>query len=207
MIRTAHLPRWVPFALASSLLLVAVSAAGLIWLSLTAGRAPLPALGRMPAFTLTDQTGKPFSSASLQGKFTAVGFIYTSCPDICPMLTTRMTELQGELRRAGLLGTEAVLLSISVDPGKDTPAVLAQYAAGRGADWTFLTGNPTEIREVVSGGFKVGAEKHEGHDGTSYEVSHSGKIALVDPQGVIRAYYDGEQLDPAHVLADIQKLR
>jgi len=212
MVRPAPLPRWLLAALFSALLVVVLATAALAWISRTPADA-LPALGKVPAFSLTDQTGRSFGSAALQGKFVAVGFIYTNCPDICPLLTTRMAALQGELRRQGLLGSEALLLSISVDPEQDTPDVLARYAADRGADtatWPFLTGDLAQIEEVVTKGFRVGYEKaaHAGHGtGQSYEVSHSGKVVLIDPRGEIRAYYDGETLDPARVIADIQALR
>jgi len=204
------LPRWVLAVLFSALLLAVMGAAGLSLLNRSPAGA-LPAYGHVPDFTLINQDGQPFNSSDLRGKSAAVGFIYTSCPDICSMLTSRMVALQGELRKAGLLGTDVVLLSVSVDPERDTPGVLKQYAAERGADtaaWTFLTGSPEQVQKVVSEGFRVGLEKaaHASH-GASYEVSHSGRVVLVDPQGEVRAYYDGEQLDPARVIADIKKLR
>jgi protein SCO1 len=213
LVRSRTLPRWLLASLFASLLVVVLAIAGLAWVNRSAIK-PLPAYGHMPQFELTDQNGQPFSSASLPGKFVAVGFIYTSCPDICPMLTTNMVHLQGELRKAGL-ADEVTLLSISVDPEVDTPEVLRQYATDRGADlhsWSFLTGTLPQIQAVITDGFKVAYEKiapaHAGHGAApSYQVSHSGKVILVDPQGQVRAYYDGEVLDPAKVLADINKLR
>lgn len=213
MVRSSSPPRWLLASLFASLLVVVLAIAGLAWLNRSADRA-LPAYGTMPSFQLTDQNGKPFSSTSLNGKFVAVGFIYTSCPDICPMLTTNMVHLQGQLRKAGL-SDQVTLLSISVDPEVDTPEVLRQYATDRGADlqsWSFLTGTLPQIQAVITDGFKVAYEKiapaHAGHGAApSYQVSHSGKVILVDPRGQVRAYYDGEVLDPAKVLADIDKLR
>ncbi|MDF2628875.1 MAG: hypothetical protein K0R39_2706 [Symbiobacteriaceae bacterium] len=213
MVRTGTPPRWLLVSLFASLLVVVLAGAGLIWTGAARSQS-LPSYGHMPQFQLTDQNGQPFSSAVLKGKVTAVGFIYTSCPDICPMLTTNMVHLQGELRKAGL-SAEVTLLSISVDPEVDTPEVLRQYATDRGADlggWSFLTGTLEQIQGTVTGGFKVPFDKvasaHAGHGAPqSYEVSHSGKVILVDPQGEVRAYYDGEALDAAAVLADIKKLR
>lgn len=210
MVQPSTRPRWLLAALFSALLLTVLATAALALISRPPADA-LPKYGQVPAFSLTDQNGRPFSSSALTGKFTAVGFIYTSCPDICPMLTTNMAALQQELKRAGLLGSDVLLLSVSVDPETDTPEVLARYAADRGADtatWSFLTGTQPQIEQVVTQGFRVAYEKpaHQGH-GQSYAVSHSGRVLLVDPTGEVRAYYDGEQLDPAKVIADIKKLK
>lgn len=213
MVRASSPPRWLLVSLFASLLVVVLAIVGLAWVNRSAVKA-LPAYGDMPQFQLIDQNGQPFNSAGLRGRFVAVGFIYTRCPDICPMLTTNMVRLQGELQKAGL-SDKVALLSISVDPEVDTPAVLRQYATDRGADlqsWSFLTGTLPQIQAAITDGFKVAYEKiapaHTGHHAApSYQVSHSGKVILVDPQGQVRAYYDGEVLDAAKVLADINKLR
>jgi protein SCO1 len=199
---TKSLPRWILAALATSVAVVLLAAVGL-W-RLSAGP-DLPVLGTVPPFTLTDQEGRAVRGEELKGKVALVGFIYTSCTDICPMLTHQMRGVQLKLQQAGLLGTQAVLYSITVDPEHDTPAVLRQYAAEQGVDtatWRFLTGDPEQVRQTVVKGFMLGMEQTPG----SYAVSHSGRIALVDKQGRIRAYYDGEALDFARVLADIEAL-
>jgi len=212
--RSAWLPKWVLVALTASLAVVAMATAALAWVS----REPaLPRFGPMPSFRLVDQAGNPVTEADVKGKVLAVGFIYTSCTDICPMLTTVMATLQDQLRREGLLGEDVLLLSISVDPERDTPEVLARYAREHGADtatWRFLTGDPDHIRSVVVEGFSLGLTKtdaHAHHSGAeavqAYEVEHSGRVVLVDPVGQIRAYYEGTELDPARVAAEIRRLR
>jgi protein SCO1/2 len=214
-VRTTRLPRWLLAGLAGSVALVIMASVALAWVN-TLGHSSDVRYGSMPAFHLTDQGGRPIADTDFKGTFTVVGFIYTSCPDVCPLLTSRMALLQAKLGEQGLLGSQVRLLSISVDPEHDTPAVLSAYAKEHGADtatWSFVTGDLSQIRSVVTDGFKVGYEKvtphadHDGHGGDPYEVSHSGQIALVDPSGAIRAYYDGEQLDPDQVIADIQKLK
>lgn len=223
---TKALPRWIPVALASAVAIVVLAALALWRLS---GPSALPVLATAPAFSLTDQEGRTVSSDQLRGKVAIVGFIYTSCPDICPMLTNQMRGLQLKLKDAGLLGTEAQLLSITVDPERDTPAVLTQYAKEHGAEtatWRFLTGDPEAIRQTIVKGFLLPVEKEmaaadsHNHGSTAsattpsapdpqqtYNVNHSGKIALVDKTGQIRAYYDGESLDAATVIAAIKALR
>lgn len=224
MAQSAALPRWVRPALAAAVTVAAAAAAGLLSLqSRPAAPAGLPTYGAMPAFALVDQTGKAVTDQDLKGKVLAVGFIYTSCTDICPMLTSQMRGLQEDLQQAGLLGSQVELVSISVDPERDTPARLAEYAGEHGADtatWPFLTGPVAMIKDVVVSGFLVGMEKtpatgHAGHEGHStapataepYEVNHSGRIVLVDKAGNLRAFYDGTTLDPAKVIADIKQLR
>ncbi|HLN64974.1 MAG TPA: SCO family protein [Symbiobacteriaceae bacterium] len=224
MAQSAALPRWVRPALAAAVTVAAVAAAGLLWLQTRSAAAEgLPTYGTMPAFELVDQTGKPVTANDLKGKVLAVGFIYTSCTDICPMLTSQMRGLQENLQQAGLLGSQVELISISVDPERDTPDRLAEYAGEHGADtatWRFLTGPVAMIKDVVVSGFLVGMEKapmrgpagHEGHTAAAataepYEVNHSGRIVLVDKAGNLRAFYDGAALDPVKVIADIKQLR
>jgi len=79
--------------------------------------------GTVPAFQLTNQNGQPFGSAQLSGKIWIADFIYTACPGPCPMISSRMSELQKPLEK-----TDAHLVSFSVDPEKDTPEVLGGYA-------------------------------------------------------------------------------
>lgn len=251
------MPRWLTVALGCSLLMLTlcfaalwristspVAALGHIGTNLVAApwgtgtnpAAGLPDYGPAPHFTLTDQSGQPFGSDQLDGKVAVVGFIYTHCPDICPMLTAQMRQLQNQLAGAGLLGEKTVLLSITVDPERDTPEVLARYAEQFDADpaaWYFLTGELTTVRQAVVDGFRLAMGKedveddghtdshstesrqgpgashstHDGHAGAdSYIVSHSGRLVLVDGRGHIRAYYDGTDLDLNQVVADIRFL-
>src|SRR3989441_8540501 len=93
--------------------------------------------GTVPGFQLTNQNGQPFGSAQLSGKIWIADFIYTTCPGPCPMISSRMSELQKPLEK-----TDVHLVSFSVDPEKDTPEVLRGYAEMLRAEpkrWDFLT--------------------------------------------------------------------
>lgn len=214
-------PRWIYIALGAAVALV-LAAGGALWAmnqGVSRGKEGLPTLAAMPAFALIDQQSKPVRSTDLAGKVLLVGFIYTSCEDICPVITAQMKGLQEELSKAGLLGP-VELLSISVDPEVDTPERLAAYASQFQADtasWRFLTGDPAHIHKVVVEGFLLGVQKvpasHAGHgnhgghgSAPDYRVEHSGRIALVDSQGQIRAYYDGTQVDLAKIVAEARSL-
>jgi protein SCO1 len=150
-------------------------------------------LGTLPSFRLTDQRGQPFGTRDLAGKVWVANFIFTSCQQACPLLTQRMAEVG---RRARHLGPDFHLVSISVDPERDTPAKLAEYGAQHGANpiaWSFLTGPVEAIQAAVVDGFKVGAGKERvaSADGGPdfWEIFHGENLVLVDRQLRIRGYF------------------
>ena len=83
-------------------------------------------IGPAPPFTLTSQDGKPVALADLRGKVVAVTFIYTGCPDFCPLLTQKMVDVQDAL--GADFGAKIAFVSITLDPEHDTPEVLKDYA-------------------------------------------------------------------------------
>jgi protein SCO1/2 len=156
---------------------------------------PPPTLGALPDFTLTDQTGHPFGTQDLRGKVWVANFIFTSCAGSCPLLSQKMAELA---RRARQLGPDFRLVSLTVDPERDTPQVLAQYAARYGAHpqkWSFLTGPMATIQSAVVDGFKVGMGKEK--VGDFWEIFHGENLVLVDRTLHIRGYFPatGEGLE------------
>jgi len=154
--------------------------------------AKLPVMSSLPAFSLTGSDGKPFDSAQLQGKVWVASFVFTSCKNSCPMLGMQMSRLSKLLSADERLA----LVSITVDPDKDTPKVLEGYAKGLGvadARWHFLTGKKSAIKALVEKGFLLtadpGAEILD--ERGQPDILHSSKLVLVDGQGRIRGYYDG----------------
>jgi protein SCO1 len=161
----------------------------------------LPTLGAAPDFTLTSQDGAEVTLRELRGKVVAVTFIYTACPDVCPMLTDKMARVQDEL--GADFGSKVVFLSISVDPEHDTPEVLTEYAEALGANlagWSFLTGEPAAIREVAH---RYGVAVAPAADG---QVDHTLLTTLIDRQGTMRVQYLGYRFDEAEFLHDLQGL-
>jgi protein SCO1/2 len=161
----------------------------------------LPTIGAAPDFALTSQDGAEVTLGALRGKVVAVTFIYTSCPDVCPMLTDKMARVQDEL--GGDFGSKVAFLSISVDPEHDTPAVLKEYAEALGANlagWSFLTGEPAAIREVAHR-YGVAVGKAAGG-----QVDHTLLTTLVDRQGVMRVQYLGYRFDEEEFRHDLQDL-
>ncbi len=160
----------------------------------------------MPTFQLVDQRGAPFNDGSMAGHVSVVDFIFTRCAASCPRLTARMADLQGRLARAG---SSARLVSFSVDPENDTPAVLADYAARNGADparWSFVTGPVDTVKAAVVSGFKVALEKLP-KGANDYDVTHGDWFVLVDASGKLRGYYTTDK--PAEVdrlMRDVMRL-
>ena len=161
----------------------------------------LPTIGAAPDFALTSQDGAEVTLGAFRGKVVAVTFIYTSCPDVCPMLTDKMARVQDEL--GADFGSKIAFLSISVDPEHDTPAVLKEYAEALGADlagWSFLTGTPAAVREVAH---RYGVAVAPAADGG---VDHTLLTTLVDRQGTMRVQYLGYRFDPEEFRQDLLRL-
>jgi len=158
--------------------------------------------GTVPSFQLVNQNGQAFGSARLAGKIWIADFIYTTCPGPCPMISSRMSELQKPLEK-----TDVHLVSFSVDPEKDTPEVLRGYAEKLQAEparWDFLTGPKSTIYKLSHDGFKLAVS--DGTDAEGIPV-HSTRMVLVDRHGQIRGYYDAAEADAmTKLLADTNHL-
>jgi protein SCO1/2 len=161
----------------------------------------LPVIGPALPFTLTSQDGKPLALADLRGKVVAVTFIYTGCPDICPLLTQKMVDVQDEL--GAVFGAKIAFVSISLDPERDTPEVLKDYAQFWGArldGWSFLTGSSAAVRDVTRGYGVFFAKKEDG------SVEHSQLTTLVDADGQMRVQYLGARFDVEEFRHDLLSL-
>ncbi len=155
----------------------------------------LPDLGKVTAFNLVDEQGRPFTEDALRGHPTIVDFIFTRCDTICPVITMKMQRLQEKLmdRKADSIK----ILSITVDPTNDTPEKLAAYAAKYHAipeKWRFVTGAPDKVKELVEGPF-MNSMMQEGLTKTGApQISHNGYFILVDGDLTIRGIYDSSDV-------------
>jgi protein SCO1/2 len=158
--------------------------------------------GKVPNFQLVNQNGRPFGSAQLIGKIWIADFIFTTCPGPCPMISTRMSELQKPLEN-----TDVHLVSFTVDPEKDTPDVLRGYAEKLHAQpnrWDFLTGSKSAIYDLSRNGFKLAVSDDSEEAGIPV---HSTRLILVDRRGEIRGYYEATAPDAVtKLLADTSHL-
>jgi protein SCO1/2 len=157
-------------------------------------------------FSLTDRTGKTVTRADLAGKFLVVDFLFTSCSLTCPFVNKRMAEIQQLTTNQ----PDVKLVSLTVDPRDDTVEVLAKYGAQFGADtnrWLLLTGEKPQLYNLLATSFLT----QDANDPFSYmpgNFSHTERIAIVDAQGNVRAYFNGlaENVSQA-VVEQIVRLR
>jgi cytochrome oxidase Cu insertion factor (SCO1/SenC/PrrC family) len=198
---------WSAFVWKTTLILIPIITAGLLlWLRHVEVRAlaqrTVSSYGTVTNFELVNQEGQRFGSVQLAGKIWIADFIYTSCPGPCPMISTRMSELQKPLEK-----TDVHLVSFSVDPEKDTPDVLRGYAEKLQAEpkrWDFLTGPKSVIYDLSHNGFKLAVA--DGSDEAGIPV-HSTRMVLVDRHGQIRGYYQATEADAiTKLLADTNHL-
>jgi protein SCO1/2 len=153
-------------------------------------------------FTLTTQDGKPFHLSSLRGKVVLVSFVFTTCNGTCPATTHRMVLAAEALAKAGL-SDKVHLLSITLDPARDKPAVLRDYMRLYDIDakhWTFLTGSQKQIDKVLS---DWGMWARPAANG---QLDHPSRVFLLDPQGRLREIYDLQFFRPPWVREDVQLL-
>jgi protein SCO1 len=144
--------------------------------------------GALPTFTLQNQQGKPFSDSDLRGRVVVVDFIFTSCPDVCPMLTEQLAALRKQLPVDAPLS----FVSFSVDPEHDTPERLHSFAKAHGVDvdhFWFLTGPITDVTRVVKQGFKQAMEAVPAREGQPRNVLHGTHFVLIDQHGEIRGFF------------------
>lgn len=151
----------------------------------------LNVFGEIPDFSLIERSGRPVHLNDLRGSVWVADVIYTACTDTCPLQSGAMARLQRDLSRQ----RHVRLVSITVDPQRDTPQVLSSYAERYKADperWLFLTGKKREIYRLATEGLRLGAI-HFSQDMRSFETApivHSSRFVLVDAQTRIRGYYD-----------------
>ena len=187
------------------LALVGLASLGLLYLydvsPPAAPTSPLPRIAPAPEFALISQDGAPVRLTDFRGKVVAVTFIYTGCPDICPLLTQKMVDVQDAL--GADFGAKIAFVSISLDPERDTPEVLKDYAQFWGANlagWSFLTGSPEAVRDVTRRYGVFFAKKEDG------SVDHTQLTSLIDADGQLRLQYLGARFDPEEFRQDLMSL-
>jgi protein SCO1/2 len=177
---------------------------------------PLPILGpqdeaksgearyhHIPNFTLLDQFGDTVTNDRFEGKVYVADFFFTHCPTICPKMTAHLKELQARFDT-----DEIAIASYSVDPQRDHPERLVEYAGRYGVNhenWTFLTGDKKQIYLLARNGYFISAS--EGSGGPD-DFIHSDLFTLVDKKGRIRGYYRGTKDEEIEkLIKDIEKLK
>jgi protein SCO1/2 len=173
----------------------------------TSGQPPasrLAVIRKAPEFTLTNQDGKAAKLADCKGKVLLVSFIFTTCNGSCPATTHRLAKIREQITAQPVL-----LLSITLDPERDTPEALRKYIKlydlaadpkGSVCDWTFLTGPPANVNKTIEAWGMWVKPTANG------QLDHPSRVFLVDQQQRIREVYNVDMLRPQEVLQDIELL-
>jgi protein SCO1/2 len=141
-------------------------------------------LGYARDFALTDHTGKARTLADFKGKAVLMFFGYTQCPDVCP---TTMVELADVMKQLGPLADKVQVLFVTIDPERDTQALLAQYVPAFDPRFIGLYGDAAAT-EKVAREFKVFYQKVPGKTPGSYTMDHTAGSYVFDPEGHIRLF-------------------
>ena len=152
-------------------------------------------------FDLPDFDGKPRTLADFAGKVTVVFFGYTQCPDACP---TTMAELAGILKTLGPDAARVQVVFITVDPSRDSAALLKNFVTNFRPDFLALRGDEAQTRKLIKD-FKLVVEKVPGRTADSYTIDHTAGTYVYDTQGHIRLFAS-QSLDPAQLTDDIRTL-
>jgi protein SCO1/2 len=152
-------------------------------------------------FALPDFDGKPRTLADFKGKVTVVFFGYTQCPDACP---TTMAELSGILATLGPDASKVQVVFVSVDPSRDTPALLKNYVTNFRPDFIALRGDEAQTKQVIKD-FKLIVEKVPGKTPDSYTIDHTAGTYIFDREGRVRLFAS-QSLDPALLTDDLKSL-
>jgi len=212
-------PRKLWMRMGTGLLILAAALA--LYLAIAPRLQPLPVYMSLPEATLVDQDGGTFDLNQTRGKVVVLSLIYTHCPDICPLTTAKMRQIQEGLQTAGW-SDQVQLVTFTVDPQRDTPEVIKRFAGLYGADlsnWVFLTGSPDQIQILIKTlGLYVERVYYINNtpvpesslSGTAadgdYLINHTDRMFLVDRQGRVRAFPPGSRTDVKDAMRQIQEL-
>jgi protein SCO1/2 len=157
-------------------------------------------------FQLPDAEGRTVSLAALRGKVVALTFLYTHCPDYCPLVAEQMAKVHAQL---GPLRDRAAFVAVSVDPSGDTPEDIRRFVAAHHVEGilTYLRGTSAQLRPVWAHYF-VASDAQDGISAShmaAQGVNHTTILYLIDPQGQVRVFLPAN-FDPNDLLTDVRVL-
>jgi protein SCO1/2 len=160
----------------------------------------LGVIRQAPDFTLQDRRGKAVQLSELRGRTVLLSFIFTQCASACPLLTHRMQLLQGRLAQAGLFPARVALLTVTVDPERDSADALDRYAERFDArpGWYFLRDQPERLQPMLAAYNEWTKKLADG------DIDHPARVYLIDPAGRIREIYSLAFFDERQALLDIK---
>jgi protein SCO1/2 len=163
----------------------------------------LPMIMPSPGFTLSDVKGYRVGLTDLRGKITLMTFMYTHCTTMCPLVAVRLSGIAAALGNSRWRDDSVRIVSVTIDPARDTAGWLAKYGKSIGADdahWMFLTGSTAETQRLLD------AYDFYARRGPTGDFDHVSRIYLLDAQGQVRQIYSSNFLETDAVLHDIDSL-
>jgi protein SCO1/2 len=201
--------------------LLFLAAAGALYQIIAPRLRPLPVYMALPEAKLIDENGQAFDLNQTRGKVVVLSLIYTHCPDICPLTTAKMKQIQQGVQSAGM-SSQVQLVTFTVDPQRDTPDVIKRFASAYAYDpsnWVFLTG-PSDQIDILIKGLKLYVQRvyyvndtpvpetalPQPAADTPYLINHTDRMFLIDRQGNVRALPPGSRTNVGDALNLIQQL-
>ncbi|NJN14936.1 MAG: SCO family protein [Oscillochloris sp.] len=183
-----------------------IIAALIIWFAVARPVKVVPRIRQMPTYSLVDQTGTRLTDGDLRGRTVFISFAQSRCGAACDEQFAGLQALRDSIRAKGMLGSQVLFLTISLDPAHDTPADLSLLAGRIGADpdtWRFATGDPTEIKMFLGGelGFYYSEADAAG------QIERDQEVLMIDGTGMLRARYQGAAPEVWRVMRDLELLR
>ena len=163
----------------------------------------LSVIARAPDFAMRDPSGEQVNLSNYRGRVVLLAFVFTTCPNVCPLISQQMAFLQGQLKREGLFGSKTVMLSVTVDPKTDTAEVLQKYAKTFSADsagWRFLREDPPKLESVLKAYDEWTKLLPKG------EIDHPARVYLIDQAGNMREIYSLAFFNEQQTLLDMKAL-
>ncbi|MNI00708.1 hypothetical protein D3C73_535160 [compost metagenome] len=193
---------WFKLAIMAILVAMIASFAYKLWFTGDAADDHLKAMKKAPDFQLMDSKGNTVQAADENGKVGLYYFFFSSCPDVCQPTSHILSQVQDSLMEKGYWGNKSQIMSITIDPTVDTPAVMEEFGKMFHADtdnWKFLRGDEAKTRAIAEEfGVMIGKDK-------SGNLFHSNVILIVDPKGDVRTYYDAgnPELTADYIVKDV----
>jgi protein SCO1/2 len=163
----------------------------------------LPSVLPLAPFELVDHHGKPFTLAQLQGQWTLLSFGYTHCPDVCPTTLSELRAVRKHLKSDKTAPNIRVVF-VTLDPDRDTPSMLGEYLSQFDREFLGVSGSVAALAAFTEQ-LRVKYAKAAGA-GSNYLLDHSSSVALITPQGRLRALFS-TPLRSAKVASDIRHIR
>lgn len=186
--------------------MIAISVLLAVWIAIIYmqehNQQALPILGKASSFSLPSTQGTMFSLEQAQGKVRLLYFFFASCPDVCPVTTKSLSDIQGRLKSLQLFSDQVKMIQVTIDPVRDTIERLRAYQKQFSVDtngWIFLRGEEQEAKKIAES-YGVAVLK----DAKTGAFLHANTVVLIDQDGRIRKRYTGSVLDEESIIADIR---